>query len=429
MKKNFLYLVTAIVVLHISCKDEKEYPNENELNFSLNQTEISFDNIGGTSKVELTANGPWQINEIPDWIIIDQTKGNTSKEITVTVAENENAESRESKIHFVRESNIITLKVSQGAKEINKVELTWSSLNFSLFDDSSFVLGDNGIERTYSFKINSLFINPDANTNISEKIFLGNLVNRKLNKNTDISVYTGYTFNPIDIFPSIGKVYSQTITPSLSNQNNYANQILSKKPTGSERFLSDWNGTVYNSHRELHLIGISNMGINLDEIISENSYKVQEMTKKNGVIYSFCHTLFTLNMNLEHTVKEELNKDSFPDNTLSYISSVSYGRIGLLIIESDNNIAKIKPIVHKIRQSGSESLSANDIAILDELNAYHLFYDQSRKLKVINGKIYAIESYINQITGDFHDVFPYKFTLSDYFNNSQASMTFKMILP
>lgn len=137
-------------------------------------------------------------------------------------------------------------------------------------------------------------------------------ITKNLDKNIDLSVYNGYTFNPITVFSLTGTEKSQTFIPSKSEQDAYANKILDKNPSQNEAFISDGKGITYNSHRELNLIGTGNMGINLDKVISGKSYREQEMTKKNGLIYSFSHKLFTLSMDLEeHIVKEKINKKIF----------------------------------------------------------------------------------------------------------------------
>lgn len=423
--KHTIYWV--LILLCISCGDDNK---PEQAYISLDQTEIAFDDSDSSHKIQLKvkANSIWQINNIPDWISLDRIKGNTSTEITITVNSNKNIEPREAKIIFTCDDKSVILSISQ-AKGVK--ELAWSPLAFFSFDnDVSFVYGKNNIERIYNFTTRQLFINPSVNPNIEEKIFLGNLVNRHLERNTDIAVYNGYTFNPITVFSLLGTEKSQTFIPSKSAQDAFANLIISKKPTQSEVFRSDGIGVIYNSHRELNLIGVGNMGVNLDEVISEKSYQEQEMTRSNGIIYSFSHTLFTLSMDLqEHIAKEEINKNDFPDNSISYISSVSYGRIGLLIVESDYDITRIKSVINKILQTKPETLTLEDMTILNELNAYHLYYDKSQRVKITKGNIEAIEAYKNQITGDIYNVFPFKFTISDYFEHGDSSMGFSITLP
>lgn len=420
--KHLIYLI--LVFSFISCENEGE---KNVASISLDQTEIVFESIGGISKVKLTTGDEWEVKNVPEWISLDQYNGKASSEIIITSEANETSNPREAEILFICYNQSVTLTINQTQKT---EELAWSSLCFSQFDDVSFILGNNDVERIYSFSTRQLFLNPSLTANTEGEFFLGNLVNRSLKDNKNIEVYKGYTFNPITAFTTIGTEKSRTFMPSKSAQDDFVDQILSNKPTQSESFLVDGSGVVYNSHRELNLIGVGNMGVNLDEVVSNNSYQEQEMTKKNGIIYSFSHTLFTLNMDMqEHIVKEQISKNDFPNNSISYISGISYGRIGLLIIESDYSIDKIRSIVNKILQRKSEAFTLEDTAVSDELSAYHLYYDKSQKLKIATGKKDVIEAYNNQITDDLFNVFPFKIMVSDYFERGESNMYFNIDLP
>ena len=69
-----------------------------------------------------------------------------------------------------------------------------------------------------------------------------------------------------------------------------------------------------------------NLGVKLDEIMSDVSFKEKEMTRKYGVIYSFKRTFFTLDIDIpKKLIKEEL-KDADKAKGASYVSSVGYGR-------------------------------------------------------------------------------------------------------
>ena len=65
------------------------------------------------------------------------------------------------------------------------------------------------------------------------------------------------------------------------------------------------------------------------------------MTRKYGLIYSFKRTFFTLDIDIpKKLIKEEL-KDADKAKGASYVSSVGYGRVGLLIVESDTDRAML----------------------------------------------------------------------------------------
>lgn len=418
--KRLLYLI-MLPLLCASCSDnDKPAPDIAEI--SLDPEEITFEQAGSTATLRIETNGKWQAESIPDWITLNHASGSTSAEITVTALENESTEARDAEIKFLRGDKEAILKVHQNEKR----ELTWSTLCFSPFENVSFVTGKDGVERIYSFETRQLFINPDANTDIKNKIFLGNLINCNLEKNTDVSVYEGYTFIPITISPSISTTPSQTFIPSKANQDAYANKVLSENPKGQDSAQSI--EAVYTSHRELNLIGVGNMGVNLDELVSGKSYQEQEMTKKSGLLFSFCQSLFTLSMDLQKdVVSEVLKEEDFPNNCLSYISSVSYGRIGLLIVESDYDVDAVRSVVRKVLSS--ESLTTAENAILEELDAYHLYFDQSQKLISTKGKADAIEAYKTHVVDDLYNVYPFRFVAEDYFEHSTSLINFSVTLP
>lgn len=410
------------LLLWASCNHDAYKPEQSVL--SLDKTEIAFESDGGKIGVLLTANGDWTTDNIPDWISLDHTSGNKTQKIAITIEANDGNEQRSDKIIFANNRGKIELNISQAGKIR---ELRWSSLAFSSFANVNFILGDDNVERIYSFTTNQMFITPDMNQD--GKIFLGNLVNRRLNDNSGIIEYPDYTFNPITVAPLTAVEKSRTYVPSKSEQDAFAAQIIEKEPAQNERIFIDGVGVEYGSHRELSLIGRGNMGIELDEIVSGKSYTEQEMVKENGIIFSFSQTLFTLIMDLqEHIVKETIDKTDFPDNGLTYISSVSYGRVGLLIIESDHSPAKIRTIVNKIMQNGFDRLTQDEKAILDEIEAYHLYIDKSQGLMVAQGKSDAIEAYRTHIMDDRFNVFPFKFTVSDYFNHATTGMIFRLTL-
>lgn len=200
MKKITLLGLLLPLLLCISCGDD----DNSELPvISLDQTEITFEYSGGEIKVKLTANSNWSVNNIPDWLSLDFTSGSTSKEITIIAKRNENIENREVKIIFTSDNKSVALNIFQEAT--SKFDLTWSSLGFSSFNNFSFVLGENSIERIYSFKIGRMFVNPN------------------LDSNTDISEYEGYTFNEITVFPLTGIEKSKSFIPSKIEQDAFTN--------------------------------------------------------------------------------------------------------------------------------------------------------------------------------------------------------------
>lgn len=420
MKKYVCFIL--FLLFHFSC--EKDKPELDIPVLSLDKEEILFTEIGGGAVVNLKTNGPWKVDTVPDWIAIDNVAGNASTKITITAKVNNEIEQRECQIIFRGDNKDISLNIIQYAK-LEK-DITFSNLAFSVFEKVSFVPSSNNEERIYSFSTTHKAVNPK----MRDEIFLGNFINSKLGTNGNITKYEGYTFDPINTFSSNVLAKSRTYVPSKENENEMVKYLMVNKPISYGQFRLDEKGVVYNSYRELHLLGVGNIGVSLDEVVSGNSYKEQEMRKKHGIIYSFSQTRFTIEMDIPwYFVKEKITKEDFSQSSPSYISSVIYGRIGILIVESEHTIKEVRALVKKITQGKSNALSHEETAILNEIEAYHIYFDQSNEVQKKKGKIEAIESYVNQITKELATIYPIKFTVSDYFTQGVGYITFNKVLP
>jgi hypothetical protein len=419
-----LIFFSALALL-ASCHEHT--PEQPVYDIALDKTEIAFENSGGNATVKLTGYGKWSAGEFPDWIAMDRTSGDGATTITITSKANNEPDGRRAEIVFVNEDDknkSATLTLSQA---VGKKELEWSQLGFSTFDNVEYKLDANGVGRLYDFKVDELFVNPA----MKEKVFMGNLVDRNLKVNTDLVEYKGYSCLPITLFPStILSVKSATFSPSFAAQQAYAEEIIAAKPKQSERFYYNSGGVEFGSHRELNLIGRSNMGVALDEVVSGKSYREQEMAKKNGVIFSFSHKMFTLLMdNPEQLVKESLEPGDFPIETLSYISTVSYGRVGMLIVETDNSLSKVKAVVRTLLQNDAPTLTAEETALIGEIEAWHVYYDASLKLQADKGKAEIITAFKTHVEEDIHNAYPFLFTVANAFDSSMEAMSFKVSLP
>lgn len=412
MKTIMQFMLYAL--LFTCCSDSSK-----DIYLNVSSDKISADSKGGVNKIEIKTNSSWIANCTEDWVQIDEERGTNNTIILISVDENKNKKDRQTQIIITNENaDKAIITISQEGIDINNIE--WADLNFSSFDNYSFIEGEDG-QRTYTFKIYEQFINQYMNNDFENKIFLGNLVDRNLKSNTDIEVYGGYTFYPITLSPSIVSVKSKKIMPSIEAQNTYASQIISALSRQNESIIINHSGFIYKSYKQLNFIGISNMGVPLDEFISGKSYKTNEMSKENGIIYSFRVVKFSIYMDLpEYLVKEDLKKENFK-NGLSYISTVGYGRIGLLLIESDEDADKVKPLVNRIFR-GEKTFTSEEKIILNELDAYHIYIDKNNKLSSFKGKINAVESYGNQMNNS-SDIYPLIFTVADYFTLGLESMS------
>lgn len=94
---------------------------------SLNKEKLTFIQSGGEQKVMLTANGAWEITEIPEWCVVTPTEGEGNAEITITVQANTGMDEREVTLNIERGSKSAELIITQAAPTVtldkNKITL------------------------------------------------------------------------------------------------------------------------------------------------------------------------------------------------------------------------------------------------------------------------------------------------------------------
>ena len=414
------------LVLFIACGDSNKIePPVEESDITLSLDGITFEAKGGSERVILKSKTPWKALNLPEWISISKTEGDTNAEIIVEVKANRKELPRSFTIAFVSEKSRVELEIVQHKAPVEP-EVKWSKLNFTMhYELGDMILGDDQKTRIYTFKTDRVFINRSKLHGIGSKAYLGNIFATKLLSSTDMKVYDGYSFDNITVSSST-LTMSKTFVPSLENQKIYADEIISEMPTQSESFVTDNSGVEYHSHRELNLIGMSNMGEKLDELISGHSYQTKEMKKNTGIIYSYGHSKFSMYMDIPHGPVPE---ESLPKEPHSFIISVTYGRVGLLIVESDFSEERVRMVVKKVFTGKDSSLSNEENDVIEEFDAYHLYFDYFGILRVKRGKLDAVKSYVKEITEDSSIVYPISFELAELAEFGLTKAEFQVTLP
>ena len=167
------------------------------------------------------------------------------------------------------------------------------------------------------------------------------------------------------------------------------------------------------------------MGVALDEEIAGKSYKNMEMKKKGGVIFSFSQTIFSITMDYpDPLIKEIITKT--PENAdLSYISSVSYGRFGLLIAESDSDAEKLrKAVLHSMQ---NQTLNTEENEILLNSDFYLVKHNSSQNISIIKGGSELISIY-KGIGENLDNIYPISFNVTNFFGYSMQFINFSLRL-
>ena len=377
----------------------------------LSQNPVQMFTGAGIKRIKLTTNRPWKMSEnFYRWISVSPSSGEGSAEITIEVKENRNPGMRHLYVSIIGENMQSDLLINQfGLSDV--IRLPWLPI-FRFKQMSS-------NQDLYSVLTNNLFINPA----IRDEIYVGNLVCHTTQSNTNIPELTGYTFNPITVSTSapVAEVM-KTYIPSPIEQETFARQIVGNISTQSGTLVEDKGQFEFYTHKQLHTVGMVNLGVKLDEIMSDVSFKEKEMTRKYGLIYSFKRTFFTLDIDIpKKLIKEEL-KDADKAKGASYVSSVGYGRVGLLIVESDTESRDVKLAIDKVL--ADEPLSPEETSLLSTVDLCYVYFDEDKNVQVQKGSLDVVNAYKDGINAGADHIYPLEFTLANYLDNSPGNISF-----
>lgn len=388
---------------------------EGEPFIKLSESTVKLPSAAGIKRIKLTTNRPWKLSEnYYQWISVSPTSGEGSAEITISVNENRNPGSRHLYVYVIGEKMEEELYIEQlGLGDYNLIP----SLPIFPFKRISY----NPAQSTGRVLTNSLFINPE----IKDKIYLGNLVSHNAQSNMLIPEFTGYTFNPITISTSAaisGEVVKNLI-PSLVEQEAFARQVAGQLHYQGDLFVLGDNAVEFYNHKNLRATGIIGVGVKLDEVVSDGlSYAEKEMPRKYGLIYSYKHTFFTLDIDFpEKLIKEELKNEDHEIGA-SYVSSVSYGRVGLLIVESDTDSREVRLAINNVLNG--KPLSSQENELITAADIYYVYFDEEKQVKTLKGNLEAVTAYRDAALKGADNIYPVEFRLSDFVDHSQSTISF-----
>lgn len=388
--------------------------DEGEPFIKLSESTVNLPSVPSIKRIKLTTNRPWKLSEnYYQWISVSPTSGEGSAEITISVNENRNPGSRHLYVHVIGEMMEEELYIEQlGLGDYNLIP----SLPIFSYQKISY----NPQQNAGRVLTNSLFINPE----IKDKIYLGNLVSHNAQSNILIPEFTGYTFNPITISTSAaisGEVMKKLI-PSAVEQATFAQQVAEQLHYQGDMFVLGDNAVEFYNHKDLRAVGIVGLGVKLDEVASGFSFAEKEMPRKYGLIYSYKHTFFTLDMDLpEKLIKEELKNEDHAVG-VSYVSTVSYGRVGLLIVESDTDSREVRLAINKVLNGKSLSSQENDLIAATDI--YYVYFDEEKNVQTLKGNLEAVTAYRDAALKGADAIYPVEFKLSDFIDRSQSTISF-----
>ena len=402
----------TLEIEQLSRKDEGQV-------LTLSEKILNVEITSNTKNVKVITADDWKLESLPSWVHSNIMSGTASTEIRLTFDENIEPIGRRTELTFTSGNTTVTLPVTQyGLAEILRMP------TLPIFGYEQVQITDN--QTVFNMRMNSMFVNPS----IKSKVYLGNLVCPIWEAVTTIPTFGGYTYNPITVSTSavIKGDISKTCVPSLFNQNAFADYVIEKKPQQGESFKADNGTTEFYSHKQLYTIGMINMGIKLDELISGSSYKNADMPKKYGLIFSFKSTSFSLAMDYpEKLIKEDLEAAD-EAKSVSYISQVSYGRLGLLVVESDTYFQKVRAAINKV--IANKSLTSEESNFIATADISYVYFNNNKEPQMVKGNMEAIKAYKKSMSGVItENIYPLDFTIANYSTHALSSISLTTKVP
>lgn len=380
----------------------------------LDRDEIEFKSTGGEQIVTLESQTQWSVGQLPDWISVDVE--NPFRAV-VRAGKNTKTEDRSAQIEFKNGADRAVLQIKQAAESH---EFSWIKLTNGVEYVSNSFAGDN-----HTFAAELMFISPTT----LDKIHVGKVIDRNPCPDQNRPWLEGFHRLPVAAWTDAAGVLSTNFVPSIEAQAEYAQKIIASKPTQSTYFFVNKAAKRYTSRRELYLAGMSNFGVELDKAVSGKSYREQEMTCKNGLIFSFTDSRFQIGIDVPaQLIEEELKLENYPDFKLSYIHTVTYGRWGLLIVETDRELTAVQAAVNAV--FNGHTPTAEQAEILGEIKAYHIHGHKGRLQTEQDGSgKEIITSYLDQLLYDTNDIYPLRYEACDYFDHGVTEVKFIVAVP
>lgn len=371
---------------------------------------------GGEKWINLTANKPWELTAAPAWLTVSPMSGEASEKILISASRNDDLQNKEAVLTFKAKDGNAKAEIT--IKQFGRDELVQSpTLPIYMF---KLISWSSVYESRVQAQIDELFVN----STIRENIYLGGLVGYQAEEFPLFPFFTGYTFNPITVSTTYAvDQVAKTYSPSLAGQESFVKELLADPPRRVAHILSDNGTTTFLTHKQLYKVGMTNLGIKLDEIVSGKSYKEQEMAKRQGLIYCFKQTLFTLDMDVPEKLIKEDPKET--DKNVGYVSSVGYGKIGLLVIETDDNTEQVKTAIFRILNNDSP-VREMDLAIITAADVSYVYFDNDGEVQVNKNGLEAVMAYGKARSNkkDRDNIYPVNFSLSDLKDHANSTVAF-----
>lgn len=193
--------------------------------------------------------------------------------------------------------------------------------------------------------------------NLQRYIFPGSLLRGNSISDCNYTPITA-TINPITVSVSFpAKTVVGTINhPSLSATRSFVNEVLQQEETVQQNASLNFSIDQFTSYDELRMAFGSNAKTSALFFgnSSSSSEKVHKISKKTGLYVRFVQRNFTIDMDIPSSgslISGTLTANQTGGYSPVYAASVTYGRMGIMAIETDYTYAESYKIVEQAFKS------------------------------------------------------------------------------
>ncbi|MBQ8366271.1 MAG: hypothetical protein IJX40_00865 [Alistipes sp.] len=368
--KSFFAVVAILGVAlgFTSCeKDGDKVADDPKIEVSASS--LNFTNAEGEQTVDITSNANWEVKAVNvDWVTVTPMSGNGNKTITVSVAENNTGEIRETTI------KVVALHATLGDWDTKSIKVSQSATEAPTVDEE-LLYGDNfdGEEATKTYGSGSswpfidqftAFANAEgpASDNVT---YSGNGVSVRANSasNSDYSDYKGSGLNNIFFGKS---AYFQINNIALN-----AAQASYKLTFGTEKFDNDNKEALFDN-AEFHVL-LSMDGYGWSEI--EYEYAGTAAARWNVATANF--TLTTVPENLYIKFVADVDSVYRIDDVKLFV-----GNGGQQVTLTPGEAPEEGTIIAAINTADGESVKVDEATVIAIYNRGFLMEDATGKLLV-----------------------------------------------
>lgn len=299
--------------------------------------------------------------------------------------------------------------------------------------------------RTSFYESDEMVVTPSNRSNI----YPGSILKASSIATDEFVTFFGYERAPISVqlsFPS-SLSYGSIASPSLSNSRIFLrNAIMSPDFSGSA--IQDFSQSIsyFSKYQEVKL----SFGYNVNEKRLFASTNSSFDYNSSGTYYSTKMTVSYTVKNFTYTMSDPVQGElidlaSIPPEVFNgvspvYINSVTYGRFGLLVIETNNNANQMKTafekVVKKIFKQTNESFTQQEVSLFSScrVTIYVLgsTLGESATQLLINPNPEAISGFLSENVGVFtaqDPGVPIFYTAKYLKDNSRFKTVFRLDLP